>query len=371
MFSTRTANGGVQQDCRCASGFIGGHIARLLLDKGYHVRALARPHSITSLRNAFKGSTFDVVEISDLCGELHQSIFEGVFGVVHVASPLPARASFDIMLKTSLRGWGEEVRVHIFLGSGLAWRGGSMHNWGRHVCRGSFLDQIFNLDDVDWNPITVEEARESGDEVVQYTATKTLAEKAVWKFVEDHRDFDMDVTTILPPLVYGPLTVEQTETLSKKAPDYNALSTDLFVYNLLAPNGVFPSHPRFIAVGDLAELHVRALESRPSTYGRKRLVIAAPDAVDFEECLTLIQNRWPKLEQRLNRRALPVYEDQIMKLEFDYQRTEEVTGLRKSEFQCAQKTLMDTVTSLLSVENSWKLNGHDVIEIPPPFEREL
>uniref|UniRef100_A0A0W0G1Q9 NmrA-like domain-containing protein n=1 Tax=Moniliophthora roreri TaxID=221103 RepID=A0A0W0G1Q9_MONRR len=298
-----------------ASGFIGGHIARLLLDKGYHVRALARPHSITSLRNAFKGSTFDVVEISDLCGELHQSIFEGVFGVVHVASPLPARASFDIMLKVSIDG-------------------------SLNILRRAY-------------------------------AAGTLAEKAVWKFVEDHRDFDMDVTTILPPLVYGPLTVEQTETLSKKAPDYNALSTDLFVYNLLAPNGVFPSHPRFIAVGDLAELHVRALESRPSTYGRKRLVIAAPDAVDFEECLTLIQNRWPKLEQRLNRRALPVYEDQIMKLEFDYQRTEEVTGLRKSEFQCAQKTLMDTVTSLLSVENSWKLNGHDVIEIPPPFEREL
>ncbi|ESK89934.1 nad dependent epimerase [Moniliophthora roreri MCA 2997] len=347
-----------------ASGFIGGHIARLLLDKGYHVRALARPHSITSLRNAFKGSTFDVVEISDLCGELHQSIFEGVFGVVHVASPLPARASFDIMLKVSIdgslnilrRAYAAGVRKFVYTSSsGAAWHGGV------GPC----------ITGEDWNPITVEEARESGDEVVQYTATKTLAEKAVWKFVEDHRDFDMDVTTILPPLVYGPLTVEQTETLSKKAPDYNALSTDLFVYNLLAPNGVFPPHPRFIAVGDLAELHVRALESRPSTYGRKRLVIAAPDAVDFEECLTLIQNRWPKLEQRLNRRALPVYEDQIMKLEFDYQRTEEVTGLRKSEFQCAQKTLMDTVTSLLSVENSWKLNGHDVIEIPPPFEREF
>jgi len=74
----------------------------------------------------------------------------------------------------------------------------------------------------DWNPVTKETAA-SGGGVIAYLASKTFAEQAAWNYVKNNRvsktsvgDFrtscclildqrNFDVTTLLPPLVYGPV----------------------------------------------------------------------------------------------------------------------------------------------------------------------
>ncbi len=54
----------------------------------------------------------------------------------------------------------------------------------------------------DWNPITVEQAENSP--VHGYRASKTFAEKAAWKFLEEERP-NFTLSTICPPLVLGPI----------------------------------------------------------------------------------------------------------------------------------------------------------------------
>lgn len=136
--------------------------------------------------------------------------------------------------------------------------------------------------------------------------------------------------TVLPPLVYGPYIFKQTWATS---PDYHALSTNIFLYNFLEPNGVFPLHPRFIDVRDLAELHLRCLTA-PADRKRKRLVIASPDVLDFNVCLDQVREQWPA---RVNRNEPPVFGDEIIKLVFDYELIEEVTGMKRSAFRGANE----------------------------------
>lgn len=55
----------------------------------------------------------------------------------------------------------------------------------------------------DWNPVTEEQAV-SGDAGTGYRASKTFAEKAAWKFVEEKKP-NFKIATINPPLVFGPV----------------------------------------------------------------------------------------------------------------------------------------------------------------------
>jgi nucleoside-diphosphate-sugar epimerase len=59
--------------------------------------------------------------------------------------------------------------------------------------------------EADWNPITEQQAQENASE--GYRASKTFAEKAAWKFVEEEKP-NFDVATVNPPLVFGPVKKE-------------------------------------------------------------------------------------------------------------------------------------------------------------------
>ncbi|KAJ6584957.1 hypothetical protein B0H19DRAFT_1107473 [Mycena capillaripes] len=334
-----------------ASGFIGSHIADLLLRNQYHVRAVSRKSKINSLKETFAhyGTSFEPFEVNDLCDTLPSELFANAQAVIHVASPLPARETFDTMLKVSREGSLNIIRsahaagVKKFVVTGSV--GSAWHD-----------DVGPRITGDDWSPVTEAEARSSGDPMVQYTFSKTYAEKAVWAFAETHPD--IDVTTILPPLVYGPYIFEQTWATS---PDYNALSTDIYIYNLLEPNGVFPPHPRFIDVRDLAELHLLSLTT-PADSKQKRLVIASPDVLNLNAYLQQLREQWPA---RVNQNKPPPFGDQVIGLVFDYGRTEEVTGMKRSAFRGANETFADTVASLLALEKVWESKGYDVSHIPP------
>jgi len=42
----------------------------------------------------------------------------------------------------------------------------------------------------DWNPLTVEDARRIQNDMITYSVSKKLAEKALWKFAEEHPDLN-------------------------------------------------------------------------------------------------------------------------------------------------------------------------------------
>ena len=61
------------------------------------------------------------------------------------------------------------------------------------------------VDETHWNINSPKEVEEKGDIASPlgiYRASKTLAERAAWKFVEDNKP-EWDLVTINPPLVFG------------------------------------------------------------------------------------------------------------------------------------------------------------------------
>lgn len=121
--------------------------------------------------------------------------------------------------------------------------------------------------EVDWNPITQEEAVKSA--LFAYLVSKTFAEKAAWRFVEEEKP-GFAFTTINPPLVFGPVI----HALSS----VDSINTRNVRFVSLLRGGPSTSCPPtvnylFVDVRDLAVAHVRALE-RPETENRRFLVTA-------------------------------------------------------------------------------------------------
>ena len=77
-----------------------------------------------------------------------------------------------------------------------------------------------------WNQSTPRECEEKGRNASQsskYRASKTLAERAAWQFMEDNKSqLKFDLTCINPPFVYGPVLheVDKAENLNTSAHDW-------------------------------------------------------------------------------------------------------------------------------------------------------
>lgn len=75
--------------------------------------------------------------------------------------------------------------------------------------------------EADWNDGSVVEVKEKGRAASQpgkYRASKTLAERAAWEFVEKNKDkIGWDLVVLNPPLVFGPVLheVESTDVLNE------------------------------------------------------------------------------------------------------------------------------------------------------------
>ncbi|KAG8976977.1 methylglyoxal reductase (NADPH-dependent) gre2, partial [Tulasnella sp. 427] len=116
--------------------------------------------------------------------------------------------------------------------------------------RGAWPGKVYT--EADWNPITREEGLK--DVGSGYYASKTLAERAAWDFVEEKKP-PFTLTTLCPPMVYGPPEQE--------VPSLKKLNTSNFdIYDIF--NGT--SDPQYgvwiwIDVRDLAEAHVLAMDS--------------------------------------------------------------------------------------------------------------
>ena len=116
-----------------------------------------------------------------------------------------------------------------------------------------------------YNPQTMEDALQPGVSAhVVYSISKGLADRAVRDFKRAHPD--LDLTTIHPSYVYGPVGSGQV---------YNspATSTNRFVYGLISGTSGRPvsgydpaidGPPMSVDVRDVARAHVLALKVPPS-----------------------------------------------------------------------------------------------------------
>ncbi|GAB1519085.1 hypothetical protein RhiTH_002151 [Rhizoctonia solani] len=255
-----------------ASGFIAVWVVKTFLEEGYTVRGTVRSASKGDyLTDLFKnyGDKFQYVIVEDIAKEgAFDEAVKGVDAVAHTASPFHFQADDpQTLIEPAVKGtlgilasvhkYAPNVQRIVITSSVAAIMDGSKpsgtvfteDNWN-----------IFSLDEVE----TKGKAAAGGD---NYRASKTLAEKAAWVFLEERKP-KFDIATINPPMVFGPILhqVSNPESLNTSvAMLYKILHTkeaDLTKETLLSSN------MNFVDVRDVALAHVRALEN-PEAGGQR------------------------------------------------------------------------------------------------------
>ncbi len=165
-----------------ATGMVGSHLARRLLDEGWHVRALARPGSDTALLREWG---VDLVEgdVTDPAGTFTGPM-EDAEAVFHCAALVSDWASLDEMVRVNVEGTRHLAEAAIACGT---------------IRRFVFLSSmvVFGMDpqrDLDETAPVVR----THD---HYNETKIQSELLVQKLA---RERSLPAVIIRPPYIYGP-----------------------------------------------------------------------------------------------------------------------------------------------------------------------
>jgi len=132
-------------------------------------------------------------------------------------------------------------------------------------------EPVYTFTERDWNEFSPNEVKTKGDKAdpsQMYRASKTLAERAAWDFTDKEKP-SFDITTIQPPLIFGPVLHDV------KKPDSLNTSVNNFYQYLEGKKsaddaqGGFGS---FVDVRDVAHLHVESLVKEDA--GNERFLVA-------------------------------------------------------------------------------------------------
>jgi len=130
--------------------------------------------------------------------------------------------------------------------------------------------------EADWNDKSEDIIKKEGKKASashKYRASKTLAERAAWKFVEENPGLGWDLVTVNPPFIYGPPIHD--------IPSFRALNTSLASFYAALLNKDAPlandklAVPRgnWVDVRDVALIHTEALLKEEA--GGERFVASA------------------------------------------------------------------------------------------------
>ncbi|CAE6520424.1 unnamed protein product [Rhizoctonia solani] len=243
------------------NGFIGVQIARALNERGYTVVGVVRHESKTSrLRSLLPqavtdGSlTFAIVPDIAKPGAFDEVLSSGqpFDAVIHAGSPISTSiedVERDIYqpaiegtlgILRSVKARAPSVKRVIITSSFVAVADRS---------KGARPGYTYSEDD--WSPVTPEQGLENV--WIGYTASKILAERAAWSFVETEKP-NFTITTLCPPFTYGP---------ADQVTNIHDLNTSIAqIYAVFEGKTLMPiSGYVWVDVRDIALAHVLAIES--------------------------------------------------------------------------------------------------------------
>jgi len=264
-----------------ATGFIGLHCIKQLLDRGYSVNGTLRSQDrqaevLDSLeRNNTPTRHLSLFEVDLNRDSGWDSAIRDCNYVLHVASPFVLTdEDEDFFVKPAVEGVQRALKFS------------KKHNVKKVILTSSFAaihetlnDRQESFDEEDWsNP--------NKPGISFYAKSKTMAELAAWEFMEmENPDFSLAV--INPVLVMGP-------SLSKDVGTSNSL-----VKNMI--NGSVPGTPKIhigiVDVRDVASVHILAMES--SSADGERIIVSEKELWVHEVAAILRDagfNKTPKVE---------------------------------------------------------------------------
>ncbi len=264
-----------------ATGFIGLHCIKQLLDRGYSVNGTLRSQDrqaevLDSLeRNNTPTRHLSLFEVDLNRDSGWDSAIRDCNYVLHVASPFVLTdEDEDFFVKPAVEGVQRALKFS------------KKHNVKKVILTSSFAaihetlnDRQESFDEEDWsNP--------NKPGISFYAKSKTMAELAAWEFMEMENP-DFSLTVINPVLVMGP-------SLSKDVGTSNSL-----VKNMI--NGSVPGTPKIhigiVDVRDVASAHILAMES--SSADGKRIIVSEKELWVHEVAAILRDagfNKTPKVE---------------------------------------------------------------------------
>lgn len=261
-----------------ASGYIASWLVKLLLQRGYTVKASIRdPNDPTKTEHlhALDGAQdrLQLFKANLLEEGSFDSAVEGCEGVFHTASPFyndvtdPKAELLEPAVKGTLNVLNSCVKSpsikRVVLTSSMA----AVAYNGKPRTPDVVVDETWFTD-----PDVCKESK------LWYVLSKTLAEDAAWKFVKEK---GIDLVTINPAMVIGPL-LQPTLNTSAAA-----------ILNVIKGARTFPNASfGWINVKDVANAHIQAFE-RPTASGRYCLV---ERVAHFSEVVRVLRELYPTLQ---------------------------------------------------------------------------
>ncbi|KAK3390061.1 hypothetical protein B0H63DRAFT_464720 [Podospora didyma] len=264
-----------------ANGYIAARTVEAFLKAGYSVRGTVRSKSSSGANDLVTAlssysSNFSLVEVPDITtpGAFDNAV-KGVDAIAHLAAPVALnftdpepvmKGAIDGILRI-LESANKEpsVKSFVFMSSIVAVIGGI----------GSSKEGDYTFTEKDWNTqaeaIVAEQGKNAPGPVI-YSASKTAAEKTLWKFRDEHKP-NFTITAINPTFVAGPPLVVPSST--KEINITNTLIPDVYAGKPLdeAGLGAHVSHA-YVDIRDVARLTVFGVE-HPEKADGERFILAS------------------------------------------------------------------------------------------------
>jgi nucleoside-diphosphate-sugar epimerase len=285
------------------SGFIGSHAILQLLAAGYGVRttvrSLRREADVRAMLKQGGSEPADRLRFveADLMNDAGwPAAVSGCEYVLHIASPFPSTVPKDeneLIVPARdgalrvLRAARDAGVKRVVLTSSFAAVGyGHPPPHEREPVRGApGPEQPALFTEKDWTDPTK-------PDVMPYTKSKTLAERAAWDFIA-REGRGLELAVVNPVGVFGPVL----------GPDY--ATSILLVQRMM--DGALPGLPRMcfgvVDVRDVADLHVRAM-THSSAKGERFLAVAG-DFMWIAEIAQVLKARLGDAARRVPTRELP------------------------------------------------------------------
>ncbi|CAL1707943.1 unnamed protein product [Somion occarium] len=272
-----------------ANGFVAMWVVRKLLEEGYHVRGTIRSASKGDyMRKVFEdlGDKLELVVVPDIEKEgAFDEAVKGVDAVVHMASPYhfgavdpaelidPAIRGTLSILQSALK-YGTNIRRIVITTSTAA------------MVRPTNTPIVFTEDD--WNDASIQEVKEKSRDApgyIKYFASKTLAERAAFDFVEKNKEsIGWDLVTIAPPYPMINELSSPSSANASLAEWYQAI-----LESAKSPEELKTSGNAWADVRDIALAHVRAIQ-QPEAEGR---ITVSADSFNWHDWVDVVHSLNP------------------------------------------------------------------------------
>ncbi|VVT43692.1 uncharacterized protein SAPINGB_P000102 [Magnusiomyces paraingens] len=329
-----------------ASGFIAIHTLKLLLERGYTVKATVRSQAKGQyLLDKFPGQPIELAIVEDIRvpGAFDKTLEEDkeITAVLHTASPfftakedplnellIPALEGTKNILSAIKKHAPQVTSVVITSSFAAILDPSKLH------------DHSTVFSESTWSPITWEQA--TTDLSTSYRGSKTFAEKEFWRFIKEESP-NFTGTTVNPPAVFGPLLQD--------VPSVDRLNTSngLLYHGVFNPKdgNDFNSTPHiWVDVRDVALAHILPLE-KPELAGKRLFVTAG--FFSLQSVLDIVNKDFPELQGKI-----PVGEPGtgLSKVPNVYQIDNHVTNeLLGIKYHTLEETVKDTFKTLIELKN--------------------